>query len=297
LTACNSSGSSLQNALAPDPKLKDNPVGFSASPQPSPSSSSSSPSLPKDFPLYPQAKLTSSEQTPDRGIVTNWTSNDAIDKIQAFYQQELPTKQWQILSKPSNADEDLVAEQQQIQVKIGYNPDVKATESGVTNFTITYLDKNAAASSSPSPFIAPAANNSPSPNAIATNRDYLADLTQLGILNSADNNKNKIVTRREYARWLVAAYPTNSSRYHQRQTSLSGCTYQSSRFPQHSRVSRSGIDTQPPERRRYRRFISPRYTPHQRTVNFMESTPRYPSSSPHCIPRCTQADLGFSGCG
>lgn len=206
LTACNSSGSSLQNALAPDPKLKDNPVGFSASSQPSPSSSSSSPSLPKDFPLYPQAKLTSSEQTPDRGIVTNWTSKDAIDKIQAFYQQELPTKQWQILGKPSNADEDLVAEQQQIQVKIGYNPDVKATESGVTNFTITYLDKDATASSSPSPFIAPAANNSPPANAIATNSDYLADLTQLGILNSADNNKNKIVTRREYARWLVAAY-------------------------------------------------------------------------------------------
>ncbi len=206
LTACNSSGSSFQNALAPDPKLKDNPISFSASPQPSQSSSSSSPSLPKDFPLYPQAKLTSSEQTPDRSIVTNWTSNDAIDKIQAYYQQELPAKKWQIVSKPSNTDEYLVAEQQQIQVKIGNNSDVKATESGVTNFTITYLDKDATASSSPSPFISPAATNSPPTNAIATNRDYLADLIELGILTSADNNKNKTVARREYARWLVTAY-------------------------------------------------------------------------------------------
>jgi hypothetical protein len=146
--------------------------------------------------------------------------------IQAFYQQELPAKQWQIVSKPSDTDNYLVAQQQQTQVKIGPNPDPKSNQLGVTSFTIAYLDRNQStapstpnSTTSPSPTpdrsIAPSLATSPSPfstssrstlTEIAPNRDYIADLSQLGIFTAGDQNKNKIVTRREYARWLVAAY-------------------------------------------------------------------------------------------
>lgn len=62
--------------------------------------------------------------------------------------------------------------------------------------------------STPSPD--PAPSSSPSPriktNLPATDKDYIADLNKIGVFSSADIAPNRSVTRREYVRWLVAAY-------------------------------------------------------------------------------------------
>lgn len=214
---CNG-GKFLQNTLAPDPKLTE-PVTLGTA---SPSTSTPSPNqLPADFPLYPQAKLQSTEQRQDGGIATNWTTPDPIDLVYAFYQKELAAKQWQIVTQPSDSDPQLVANQATTTVSIEPQPLADKQQAGVTSFTIVLLDKTTTSSptaGTPPSSIAPA----PSPTSTASisqnsppteNRDYLADLTQLGVLSSADTTpKNNTpatsrgVTRREYVRWLVAAY-------------------------------------------------------------------------------------------
>ena len=56
----------------------------------------------------------------------------------------------------------------------------------------------------------PVPSISPSPSTQtslpATDRDYIADLIKLDVLSSADTSTSRVVTRREYVRWLVAAY-------------------------------------------------------------------------------------------
>ncbi len=211
-----SGGKLLQNTLAPDPKLTD-PVTLGTS-TPSPSAQSAN-RLPPDFPVYPQAKLQSTAQRPeDGGTVTTWTTPDPIDLVYTFYQKELTAKQWQIVTKPSDSEPKLVADLATTSISVEPQPADKQ-QTGVTAYSIVLLDKTTSSPTvaSPTPSISP--TSSPTPSSISKNslptenRDYLTDLTQIGVLTSADttpkNNlpaTNRGVTRREYARWLIAAY-------------------------------------------------------------------------------------------
>jgi S-layer homology domain len=205
-----SGGKSVENKLAPDPRLV----------QPSSTSSSGADkatqpnsTLPTDFPAYPQAKLTSTESNQDRGTVTVWTTPDPIDLIYAFYQKELPTKQWQIVSQPTDSQPRLVAKKADVNVSIGMEAS-KEQQTGVTVFSITLPPTSdtpspVAASPSTSSTSKPS-ENKPEPTG---NPDYVADLTQIGVFTSADTSAStnkptspRIITRREYVRWLVAAY-------------------------------------------------------------------------------------------
>lgn len=212
---CNG-GKFLQNTLAPDPKLTEPVTLGTASPT---TSTPSANQLPADFPLYPQAKLQSTEQRQDGGIATNWTTPDSIDLVYAFYQKELAAKQWQIATQPSDSDPQLVANQATTSVSIEPQPLADKQQTGVTSFTIVLLDKTTSSptASTPPPTTTPTPSPIPttssSQNPPTENRDYLADLTQLGVISSADTTpKNNTpatsrgVTRREYVRWLVAAY-------------------------------------------------------------------------------------------
>jgi hypothetical protein len=221
LSGCNGS-QSLQNTLAPDPKLnRSDPTNQTGTD----TATKSNDSLPADFPPYPQAKFQSTEQTKDQGTVTTWTTSDPIDFVYKFYQKELAAKQWEIVTQPSDSEPQLVAQQQDTSVTIAPQSSSDRQQIGVTTYTISLLT----AASSPTPTSSPTPGNptpttSPKPNIKLSSSppsataDYLADLTQLGVLTSGDttaaNKKpatNRVVTRREYARWLVAAYNRISS--------------------------------------------------------------------------------------
>lgn len=219
ISGCN--GGKLQNTLAPDPKLKD-PTADSRSASPEVSTNT----LPSDLPLYPQAKLQSTTQNGELGTVTTWATPDPIDLVYAFYQKELAAKQWQISTQPSDSTPQLVATKESSGVTIAPQVSTEKQQPGVTTYTISLQTTTASPTPTPTATSNPTASSSPSTasptpgtkpvgsNFSPTNTaDYLTDLTKLGVLSSADTTTagkippvNRPVTRREYARWLIAAY-------------------------------------------------------------------------------------------
>jgi hypothetical protein len=209
-----SSNKSPQNPFAPDPKLtQTNPN----SPK-SPDNADRASGLPADFPIYDRAKLQATEQTQDKGTDTTWTTPDPIDSVYKFYQQQLPAKQWEIVTQPSDSVPQLVAKQGQTTVTIAQQT-ATDKQSAVTVYTIALVGTTGSPIPSPSDTSSPTPSLTPSPIAkspiappVAT-ADYLRDLTQLGVLTTADTttaNKapvsERVVARRAYARWLLAAY-------------------------------------------------------------------------------------------
>jgi hypothetical protein len=208
-----SSGQTLKNRLAPDPQLKQPvTIGSKSTTQ---ADIATNP-LPTDFPIYPQAQL-SNTQTTDTGSVTTWTTAEPIDRVYAFYQQELPAKQWQLVSTPNDRSPQLTAKTETASVSI---EPVAAT--GATQYTIALqADRSqqptpvTTATATPSVEPSPTPSTSPTTAASAdpvTGGDYLKDLVQIGAIDipdSVNNGKttvaNRTVTRREYARWLLAA--------------------------------------------------------------------------------------------
>ena len=205
---------SLQTAVSPDPKLK-TPVVVSTKASENPAASANP--FPTDFPLYAQAKLQSTEETKDRGTVTTWTTPDPIEFVYKFYQTELAAKQWQLVTAPSDSNPQLVAKQAQTSVTIASQTSTDKQQAGVTTYTISLLGTTAVpeptpeptptpAATSPAPTVSPLPSTKPIGKLPATTADYLTDLTQIGVLTNADSAANRVVTRREYARWLVAAH-------------------------------------------------------------------------------------------
>jgi hypothetical protein len=199
-----SSGESLQNSFAPDPQLKDS-TAVSTNTSDTPLTSTNS--LPTDFPLYPQAKLQSTVATKDLGTVTTWTTSDPIEFVYKFYQQALPANQWAIVTPPSDSNPKLDAKQAQTNISIAPQISTDKQQPGVTTYTIS-LQSTATASPTPTPITNNPTPPSPKPPSTfpTATADYLADLTKIGVLTSADTAANRVVTRREYARWLVAAH-------------------------------------------------------------------------------------------
>jgi hypothetical protein len=212
-------GQSLQKTFAPDPQLKQ-PVSVG---KPATETSAPVADLPADFPRYPQAKLQSTEQTTDRVTVTTWTTSDPIDFVYKFYQQELTAKQWQIVTQPSDSNPILSAKLERVDVSIAPQTSPDKQQTGVTTYTISIAGATVAAAPTtptPTPTPTPTTENTPTPTPTAaplpstkpiaklpaTTAEYLKDLTQIGVFTNTDTAPNRAVTRREYARWLVAAH-------------------------------------------------------------------------------------------
>jgi S-layer homology domain len=285
LTACANSpvAKNLEQSLAADPKLKDNPAIFGeaknkVSPTESPQGTVQLPDgFPKDIPLYPNANL--QEATPVSGsqgsVSTRWQSYDPSNLIESFYRQQFQTNNWQISPQSAEQSGVLEAHRNNLQVKVAIQPKsvTNATPNQpqtATELLIEYAP-NATATAQPSPTTTPAEtanaqvsntqsnngtsqpgnldfigpvlpSNSPAqpsatPDAnnatVATAsgsqefsdlnkvppelRRYIQDLATLSVLPIQSNaNKSnspttklfepgKIITRREYARWLFAA--------------------------------------------------------------------------------------------
>lgn len=209
LTACRGN-TSIEGWFAPDPNLKNNtqtgtPTNVN-SPQPD--------SLPPEIPRYPGAQLleTDPESTPERGR-TRWLSADASNLIASFYQQEFTKNNWQIISSPSpdatGAETPLTARLDGLEVSLSFLP--TAQTAGKTEFSLLYQSSNAP-SPSPSPLatetILQNSGNFPDINALSEPlRRYIQDLARLGVLTGTSDRfaPDQPISRREYARWLVAA--------------------------------------------------------------------------------------------
>lgn len=213
LTAC--SGSQfLENRFAADPSLQNSPN----SPVPSDTATPtvSVQNLPDDIPRYPNATLEeiNPDATRDRGQ-TRWLSTDSVNAITNFYQQQFQTNNWEIISRPDNPNQALTAQKNGLQVTV-----TPFTENNQTQFTLDYLRTNPTGQASPN---AIAASNPTTSNEPVTFNDinqvpqplqgYIQDLGNLGVISPKNGNNfqaNAPITRREYARWLVA---TNNQFY------------------------------------------------------------------------------------
>ncbi|MEG5174964.1 S-layer homology domain-containing protein [Microcoleus sp. B3-D7] len=252
VTGCANSPNSkaLEESLAADPKLKQNPVVFSSPPSATAIETNSTAKLPPDFPteipLYPNAELIEVGGQTDpsqKNVRLRWESTDPVNSIQNFYSTEFGRRNWEIVSRPTAEGQgSLVATRYNLRVTVSLSPTQKV--GGSTEFAIDYSKESPEIAASPqpnnsessaSPTASPTPSNSegttPTPSASPKSaqvsqldtqipqqlRQYIADLSQLEVLKvrSAENanletastlpKPNKIVTRREYARWLVAA--------------------------------------------------------------------------------------------
>ncbi|MGB3203550.1 MAG: S-layer homology domain-containing protein [Crinalium sp.] len=262
LTACANSYNSkaLEQSLAADSRLKNNPITF-GTPSPNTDDNQITAKLPSDFPaeipLYPTAELQDVKPTTsnDSEKQTVWTTQDPSNLVQSFYQKQFQSDSWQIVNQPdskSNTD-TLVARRNNVQVKLSFNPsstDSQTPSSNqpftsnksarVTEFILEYT-RNLDTAAVPQPidpkFIGPVLSSNVSTPATDTSsekqptleqtivftdlnkaptqlRQYVQDLAALGVVagksqsksaNSAVFEPNKIITRREYVRWLVNA--------------------------------------------------------------------------------------------
>ncbi|MEG4008389.1 S-layer homology domain-containing protein [Microcoleus sp. Pol11C1] len=252
VTACANSPNSkaLEESLAADPTLKQNPVVFSSPPPGTAIETNSTAKLPPDFPteipLYPNAELIEVGGQTDpsqKNVRLRWESTDPVNSIQNFYSTEFGRRNWEIVSRPTAEGQgSLVATRDNLRVTVSLSPTQKV--GGSTEFAIDYSKESPEIATSPqpnnsessaSPTASPTPSNSegttPTPSASPKSaqvsqldtqipqqlRQYVADLSQLEVLKvrSTENanletastlpKPNKIVSRREYARWLVAA--------------------------------------------------------------------------------------------
>jgi hypothetical protein len=252
LTACTNSQSAknLQQSLAADPQLQNNPVPFGKpqSQQVTPNPNTSTIKLPADFPadipIYPNATL--EEVIPansENKISIRWQSADPSNIITSFYRQQFQAKNWQIVQQPQDDVEGTFsAQRNDLLINLTIKPQTvtKAAPNQpqtATKLVIEYSSNsqttttNPVTSSNNSEFIGPVLPNTNSPN-ITTQltsqpeilttqeftdiqkappewRSHIQDLAALGVLSIEPKTNeflpDKIITRREYARWLVAA--------------------------------------------------------------------------------------------
>lgn len=173
LSACANglNGKSLEESLAADPRLNENPVilGGSSDRTPQPEANTQLPlDFPTEIPRYPNAQLT--EVTPptpqnneepgnaanaSQPQQTRWVTSDPTNSVVGFYQKELQANNWQILSQPNNEQEGTIeARQNDLQLTVSVQPSATTSNNGnttppdgqnseaVTEFVIQY-DRNA----------------------------------------------------------------------------------------------------------------------------------------------------------
>lgn len=199
------------------------------------------PDFPNEIPLYTNAELlevTKLNNPTEDKVQLRWKSTDPSNYIQNYYQTEFQRQKWEIKLPPTEDEQGkLTATKNDLRVVVSFVPNQK---SGVaTEFTIEYGKDSQEIAATPEPSNSPAiTNSSPSPSAsdspnldnkvISTPkaqeqsevpqelRQYVAEVVELGVLKLRSQNQssditntlpepNKTITRREYARWLVAA--------------------------------------------------------------------------------------------
>ena len=194
ISACQNSefGAVVQRAIAPD---------IPATPS-LPTPTNSPLALPADFPSdIPQPRASQLFAVQQERFVT-WRTTQAFAEVANFYQQQLQTAPWQIVSSQNgDRQKTLFAKSDQWLLLVG----ISANSANQTEVSLSYM---AITTSSP-PIVAPTPLPSTDPLA-----KYINDLNQLAVLQiPSDLDLSAPVLRREYVRWLVR---TNNSLNHKR---------------------------------------------------------------------------------
>ncbi|MDJ1179551.1 S-layer homology domain-containing protein [Roseofilum sp. BLCC_M91] len=209
LTSCanSSGGQSLEQLLAPDPQLQQPPASQpspQASVPPAPVAAVSLPdNFPSAIPQYPNAtlELVSPLTSAQEGLITRWFSPDSTTVVRRYYQQQFTENNWEMTSAQDAPE--LSARREDLQLTLSFAPPT----SGQTTYTLTYrietIENTPTVISSPSP------SPSPTPSQVSTPLSpEVKQLIALGITNDISVEAfqpNEIITRREYARWLINA--------------------------------------------------------------------------------------------
>lgn len=175
------------------------------------------------------------------GMLTRWASFDPSNAIESFYQKQFQTNNWQLI-RPSVAGSVIEARRNNLQVIVSIQPQPTTSTNSVTpspgqlinglnsttatEFTIQYAlnpSETALATSTPQPG---GVNSTESKTSDKSGdggftdlnqtpqeySQYIKALSELGVLPLDTNSSqptqfqpNKIITRREYARWLFSA--------------------------------------------------------------------------------------------
>jgi hypothetical protein len=271
LTACANipTAKNLEQSLAADPRLQNNPAIFAETQEGEAQAGQNQPKLqlpadfPRDIPLYPNSEL--QEVTPTNGsenkISTRWLSSDPSNLITSFYRNQFQTNNWQILQQPTDeVGGAFEARLNNLLAKVSIQPQsvTNPTPNQPQTATTLLIEYTPNSATQPNPSPSETTNNLPqpgdpqfigpvAPTNLATQpentvegqttttvtpasqefsdlnkapqelRQYIQYLAGLGVLsiNPQTNKSNsnvttnqfepgKIITHREYARWLVA---------------------------------------------------------------------------------------------
>lgn len=242
-------GSTLERSLAADPRLETT-AAETPTPSATPTVESVLPAnFPPEIPKYPNATLvavvpsTTASDTASTEEQTRWTTPDAAPQVAQFYQNQLSDNGWKLIEPASGSsapsvEQAIVAEREGLRLVITLPAsDATANSPADTAFSLSYVQDASIAGETPAPevdtaeeSIAPADSpNQPTFTAQSFSdlaqapeelQPYVEDLAQLGVLtltattdNSSQFKPNQAITRREYARWLVA---TNNRIYRDR---------------------------------------------------------------------------------
>ena len=233
LASCSNSpiANSLRDAFAADPRLNSNTNPLGGSPQASPQAAQAAlpAKFPSEIPQYPNATLLEAQSLGElpteesQDLITRWSSADGRDRILNFYRDELQKNGWSLDASSNN--DTLIASRDRLKTAVTF----QASDPTGTRFSIETRTNNTTAQTPAAPkpgdsgFVGPTPTaQAPNPNAQtfpdldkAPNelRQYVKDLSQLGVLTpfptkqKANQNRfepNRGITRRTYARWLVA---------------------------------------------------------------------------------------------
>jgi hypothetical protein len=162
LTACanNPAAKNLEQSLAADSRLKDNPLVFGQTPTPTPTQSTVQlPSnFPKDIPQYPGSELKeviNSGNTSTNSTSIIWLSADPINLIEGFYFTLFKNNGWEILQQPTDEQPGIFqVKRNDLQVKITIKPKSVANPAPnqpqtASELIIEYGNQLTAASPSP----------------------------------------------------------------------------------------------------------------------------------------------------
>ncbi len=145
--------------------------------------------FPNDIPIYQAAELISIDKNSSK-----WSSNDPLNLISDYYQQQLRKQEWDI----NVTNENLIIAKKEAEnrlLKLSF-----AVENNQSKFVITQEQKLADSTPNTSPDVNSNINNNPNTRSLSS----LEQLVRLNVISEANkSNPYKNITRREYAQWLV----------------------------------------------------------------------------------------------
>lgn len=198
LIGCN--GNQLaEQVFSPDPELQ----------TPTPSIPRETPQLvlpgafPSTIPVYPEAQLKAIAPNLDatQGRVT-WESTDPVNLIQNYYQSQLTSANWNVTTDES--DYSLTATKDDLELELSLNPSTSLTEIVVAYQSVEEEQQQPQTTQ-------PSNNNNTISDIDAIppqHQEYIQDLANLGLFSDLKDGfkPNQVITRREYARWLLTAH-------------------------------------------------------------------------------------------